>query len=73
MLFASASGLDPHISIQSVLLQLNRVAASRNYNERQKKELLNLINKHREPPLFNLLGESVINVLLLNLDVDTIK
>lgn len=73
MIFASASGLDPHISFRSALLQLNRVAASRNYNERQKKELLNLINTHLELPLFNVLGEPVINVLLLNLDVDTIK
>jgi K+-transporting ATPase ATPase C chain len=73
MLFASGSGLDPHISIQSALLQINRVAASRNFNERQKKELYNLISEHLEPPLFNVMGESVINVLLLNLDVDTIK
>jgi K+-transporting ATPase ATPase C chain len=73
MIFASASGLDPHISYQAALLQLDRVAISRNFTEKQKQILHGLINRHLEPPEFNLFGESRVNVLLLNLDVDSIK
>lgn len=73
MVYASGSGLDPHISLKSALLQQDRVASSRNFNDEQKRKLSELIKKHTEPPQFNLLGESRINVLLLNLDVDNIK
>ncbi|HLP74832.1 MAG TPA: potassium-transporting ATPase subunit KdpC [Bacteroidales bacterium] len=73
MIYASGSGLDPHISLKSALLQQDRVASSRNFSDIQRKQLSELIKKHTEPPQFNLLGETRINVLLLNLDVDKIK
>lgn len=73
MVYASGSGLDPHISLKSALLQQDRVTSSRHFNDNQKQELSDLIKKHIEPPQFNLLGETRINVLLLNLDLDTIK
>jgi K+-transporting ATPase ATPase C chain len=73
MLFASASGLDPHISYKSALLQADRVARARNYNSMQKLRLLQLINKQREKPQFLILGEDRVNVFLLNLKVDAIK
>lgn len=73
MLFASASGLDPHISYRSALLQAERVAEARNYSVRQKLHLLQLINKQRERPQYLLLGEDRVNVFLLNLKVDAIK
>lgn len=40
MLFASASGLDPHISKQSALLQINRIVNTRNFSIGQKKQLI---------------------------------
>jgi potassium-transporting ATPase KdpC subunit len=72
MLFASASGLDPHISPEAALMQVNRIAKARNFNELQKKQLIALIKTTVEYPQFGLLGESRINVLLLNLKTDSL-
>jgi K+-transporting ATPase ATPase C chain len=40
MLFASASGLDPHISQKAALLQVDRIAKARNFNTIQKQNLI---------------------------------
>lgn len=73
MLFASASGLDPHISPQAALLQVNRIAKARGFNELQKKQLIRLIHGSTEYPQFFCLGEKRINALLLNLKTDQIN
>lgn len=73
MLFASASGLDPHISRQSALLQVNRIAGSRNFNMAQKQQLIACITRLTEKPQLLVLGEERVNVLLLNLELDNIK
>lgn len=73
MLFASASGLDPHISPQAAILQVARVAQARRFTDTQKQQLKMLIGKQTEKPQFLCLGEERINVLLLNLEVDKIK
>lgn len=73
MLFASGSGLDPHISRRSAELQMNRVADARHFSEEQRLELIQLIKKQTETPQFMIFGEERINVLLLNLAVDAIK
>lgn len=73
MLFASASGLDPHISIQAALLQVNRIAKARNYDEVRKQKLLDLVKENTETPQFLFLGQERINVLKLNLETDNIK
>ncbi len=73
MLFASASGLDPHISRESALLQADRVAGERGFDEAQKKKLYMCIDNLTEAPQFLILGEERINVLLLNLETDKIK
>ena len=73
MLFASASGLDPHISKKAALLQAGRVVKARNFNSNQNKELLQCIDNLTEQPQFFLLGMERINVLLLNLEIDKIK
>jgi len=73
MLFASASGLDPHISPQAALLQVERVVKTRHFDESKKQQLLNSIKELSEQPQFSLFGEHRINVLLLNLKLDAIK
>jgi K+-transporting ATPase ATPase C chain len=72
MLFASASGLDPHISKQAALLQVNRISKVRNFNEIQKQKLIECVNILNEKPQFLILGEKRVNVLLLNLRLDEI-
>jgi potassium-transporting ATPase KdpC subunit len=73
MLFASASGVDPHISTAAAFLQVERICRARNFNNFQKKKLINLIEEKTELPLFGFLGEERINVLALNIDLDNIK
>jgi potassium-transporting ATPase KdpC subunit len=70
MLFTSASGLDSHISPKAALLQVERIAKARNYNQKQKQLLKQSISQHTENPQFAFLGEERINVLELNLELD---
>lgn len=70
MLFASASGLDPHISPEAALLQVNRITGVRKLNPAQKQKLLQLIEQHTEKPQFYCLGQKRVNVLLLNIRMD---
>jgi K+-transporting ATPase ATPase C chain len=64
---ASASGLDPHISVQNALLQAPRVARARGLGE---DIVLTQINLHTEGRDLGILGEPRVNVLMLNLDMD---
>jgi len=73
MLFASASGLDPHISPRAAFLQINRIAGARKFTEKQTRELRILVRTLEEGPQFLCLGEPRINVLLLNLETDKIR
>ena len=73
MIFASASGLDPHISPEAALLQVERVSSARKLTEVQKLKVLQLIKNHTEEPQFSLLGERRINVFELNLNLDNIR
>ncbi len=69
MVFASASGLDPHISPEAARLQIARVAASRGLKEDKVKEL---VEQFTEAPQWGFLGEARVNVLLLNVALDQI-
>jgi potassium-transporting ATPase KdpC subunit len=73
MLFASASGLDPHITPEAAMLQVKRICRSRHFSNAQEICLKNIIRQLTEPPQFLFLGERRINVLLLNLKADEIK
>ena len=67
MVFASASGLDPHISPEAARLQIARVAASRGLSVDQ---VTGLVQKFTEGPQWGFLGEPRVNVLLLNVELD---
>jgi len=64
---ASASGLDPHISVDNAILQAGRVARSRGLTE---EAVRNTIASHTEGRDLWIFGERRINVLMLNLDMD---
>jgi potassium-transporting ATPase KdpC subunit len=70
MLFASASGLDPHISKKAALLQVDRVAKARNLNTIQKQKLVQCVKSLTEAPQFLVLGDERVNVLILNLELN---
>ena len=64
---ASASGLDPHISVETAMLQVPRVAKARGLAE---SEVEDIVAKHVEGLLFGFLGSKRINVLRLNMALD---
>ncbi|MCE0496318.1 MAG: K(+)-transporting ATPase subunit C [Methylacidiphilales bacterium] len=64
---ASASGLDPHISIKNALLQVPRVAKARNMSEDDLKKLVDQYTDGRD---FGILGEPGVNIIKLNLALD---
>jgi K+-transporting ATPase ATPase C chain len=63
---ASASGLDPEISVAAALYQAPRIARLRGV---APEVVEGVIARHTEGRLFGLLGESRVNVLEMNLEL----
>ena len=64
---ASASGLDPHISLAAALYQVERVARVRKLPSETVQQL---VKQHTESALMGFIGEARVNVLKLNLELD---
>jgi K+-transporting ATPase ATPase C chain len=64
---ASGSGLDPDISVTNALDQADRVARARHLPTQQ---VVDLVHRYTQGPQLGFLGETVVNVLDLNLALD---
>jgi K+-transporting ATPase ATPase C chain len=67
---ASASGLDPHISLRNAELQMPRVAKARGLSLDKVREL---VRANTDAASLGFLGEPGVNVLTLNLALDALK
>ncbi|BAZ05157.1 K(+)-transporting ATPase subunit C [Calothrix sp. NIES-3974] len=67
LLYTSASGLDPHITIEAAIAQIPRVAKSRSLSPDQVQAL---IAQNTDAPFLGIFGEPSVNVLKLNLSLD---
>jgi len=75
MVMASGSGLDPHITLDSALYQLDRVAAARTGKTKQDPKQVHdkiehLLQEKAEAPLNGTVGVKLVNVLEVNLAMD---
>lgn len=66
MITASGSGLDPHISIESAKVQLDRISEKTGLS---KDTLQTMIDNNTSHKFLGIFGEDTVNVLTLNLEV----
>jgi K+-transporting ATPase ATPase C chain len=71
LLTASGSGLDPHISPAAAHYQIAFIARARNWNINEVARGHQLVDRHIEHPTFGFIGQPRVNVLMLNLDLET--
>lgn len=68
LVLTSASGLDPHISLEGALIQARRIAQARHVSEDEVKHLIEKMNEGS-----GLLGPGRVNVLELNVALDSLN
>ncbi|WP_167628383.1 K(+)-transporting ATPase subunit C [Listeria valentina] len=67
LVMGSASGVDPHISVAAAEYQAKRIANERGISTEQVEEIT---RKHTTKRLLGFIGEPVVNVLAVNLELD---
>lgn len=70
LLFSSGSGLDPHISVPTAYFQIERVAKSRKLDNKDIRNLIDSLVIKRD---LGFLGETYVNVLILNTALDELQ
>lgn len=70
MVTTSSSGLDPDITVDSAIWQIERISKARNISIYKLKEL---IEKNTQNPFLGFNGEKRVNVLKMNLELDELK
>lgn len=73
LLFASGSGLDPHLTRLALDFQFERVGKARGWNEEEKQKVREQIDRFTQPRFLGFIGEAVVNVLELNIALDEME
>ena len=66
LLTASGSGLDPHISVESAMIQIPAISKASGISE---EELEKIVNENIEGKMMGIFGEEKVNVLKINLEI----
>lgn len=66
LMTASGSGLDPHISVDAALIQIERVAQASGISVEEVKEIVKV---NTEARVLGVMGEDKVNFLAANLDI----
>ncbi|MEM7554204.1 MAG: K(+)-transporting ATPase subunit C [Cyanobacteria bacterium P01_A01_bin.84] len=70
LIYTSASGLDPHISVTAAKKQIERVARARDLEPGEEQDLEKLITQHTDNRFIGIFGEPGVNLLKLNYKLD---
>jgi K+-transporting ATPase ATPase C chain len=70
LLTTSASGLDPHLSLEDALFQVETIARKRMLKDSETKLLKGLIHKNLEDKTLGIFGSRRVNVMALNIALD---
>ena len=70
LVYTSGSSLDPHISVESAIAQIERIAKVRSLNLNQVEIL---VSKNTDSRFLGIFGEPGVNVLKLNLALDGLQ
>lgn len=70
LVYTSGSSLDPHITVDAALAQVERVARARDFST---DKIYALIDKHTQGRFLGIFGEPGVNVLNLNRDLDVFQ
>ena len=73
LVYASGSGVDPHISLDAVFFQFDRVVRARNMDEKFKDQLKEIIKNLRHDRFLESMKRSFVNVLELNVSLDELE
>ena len=65
----SASGLDPHITLEGALSQINRIS---NVTGISSEEIIKIVRKKSRGHILGLFGQKIVNVLELNSELQTL-
>jgi K+-transporting ATPase ATPase C chain len=72
LLLATGSGLDPEISPEAALYQVDRIVRARQLNSEQAERLRATVVASTQPRSWGFVGQPRVNVLRLNLKVDSL-
>jgi len=70
LVLASASGLDPHISVEAALIQAPRIARERKIT---LPDIEKMIHQNTQHPFWGIWGKERVHVLNLNIALDNFK